>query len=99
MNLPSTDGSTKLSSSVLIDDHGEEFDQEARGDEQTEISDLAKMLGEKICRKAGLKQLFFSFSVDCVTAQAFLQSVKLMMTAEKRIVDLVNSLEVAAAEN
>jgi len=36
-------------------------------DDQAETSDLAKLLGGKICRKTGLKQLFFSFSFDRAT--------------------------------
>jgi len=55
----------KLSSSVLVDDHAGDDGEDA------ETSDLAKLLGEKICRKTGLKQMFFSFSVDKITTLEF----------------------------
>ena len=64
----------RQTSTVLVDDIGEESkaqmpDKTQAEDEQTDTSDLAKLLGEKICRKTNLKQLFFSFSVDYAMTQ------------------------------
>ena len=57
------------------------------------MSELAKVLGEKICKKAGLTQLFFSLNIDIQTAQAYGQDFKLTMLTKKRVSDLIKSLE------
>ena len=55
---------------------------------------MAKLIGEKICRKANLKQLFFSLSIDVPTTLEFQKSIKIMMATEKKVTDLLNSLQV-----
>ena len=89
------EGSTSnVTSSVLVDDQGLDEAAEAQQDEdQKDTSDLAKLLGEKICRKTNLKQLFFSFSIDLSLTLEFQKSVKLMMATEKKVTDLINSLQ------
>lgn len=84
-----------ISTSVLIDQASEEAkgDQEVAQEEQTETSDLAKMLGTKVCRKTGLKQLFFSLNIDMGTTQEFSKNFRLMAATEQKISALVNSLD------
>ena len=76
MNMPKpadAQGNTSnVSSSVLVDDLGQDLPPEAQqqDEEQTETSDLAKLIGEKICRKANcaMKQsltLYTSISTIC----------------------------------
>ena len=62
-------------------------------EESSLVSDLAKLLGEKICKKSGLAQLFFSFNVDFTTARNYSQDFSLMMMTEKRVTDLIKSLD------
>ena len=90
MNLNQDQQAGKQTSTVLVDDVGEEVkaqmaDPTQADDEQTDTSDLAKLLGEKICRKTNLKQLFFSFSVDYATTQEFQKNFRLMMATEQKI--------------
>ena len=100
MNMPkpadAQGNSSNVSSSVLVDDLGQDLPPEAQqqDEEQTETSDLAKLIGEKICRKANLKQLFFSLSIDVPTTLEFQKSVKIMMATEKKVTGLLNSLQV-----
>lgn len=68
-------------------------------EEQTETSDLAKMLGAKICRKTALKQLFFSLNVDMATTQEFTKNFRLMAATEQKITALVNSLDCSTTNN
>ena len=44
---------------------------EKADEEQGVTSDLARLIGEKVCRKASLVQLFFSLNVDLRTAMQF----------------------------
>ena len=90
MNINQEQQAGKQTSTVLVDDVGEESkarqpDQTQAEDEQTDTSDLAKLLGEKICRKTNLKQLFFSFSVDYATTTEFQKNFRLMMSTEQKI--------------
>lgn len=91
MNLPGNSGQapdSNLTSTVLFHESIEEGKREQEGvaqDDQAETSDLAKLLGAKICRKTGLKQLFFSFSVDRTTTQEFMKNFRMMMATEQKI--------------
>ena len=94
MNLPGPNDEANVTSSVLVDDPSQEsrMQAEVAQDDQTETSDLAKMLGEKICKKANLKQLFFSLSIDFQATQEMQKNVRMKMAAETLITKLLNSL-------
>ena len=69
MNMPGAEEQiSKCVSTVLVDDSPEESKAQQNGaqddDVDSEATDLAKLLGEKICKKTGLRQLFFSLSID-----------------------------------
>ena len=64
-------------------------------EENSLVSDLAKLLAEKICKKAGLTQLFFSLNIDFGTARSYSQDFNLMMNTEKRVTDLIKTLDQA----
>ena len=101
MNMPTStmDGQSNITSSILVDDAGPKLDQggdnqeQLDDDESSVVSDLAKVLGEKICKKAALTQLFFSLNIDVNTARSYGQNFKLMMLTEKRVSDLIKSLD------
>ena len=94
MNLPGPNDEANVTSSVLVDDPSQEsrMQAEVAQDDQTETSDLAKMLGEKICKKANLKQLFFSLSIDFQATQEMQKNVRMKMAAEMLITKLLKSL-------
>ena len=98
MNMPSTidGGKNNCTSSLLVDDASSGINQQnemMKEEESSLVADLAKMLGEKICKKTGLTQLFFSLNIDFGTAKNFSQDFNLMMTTEKRVTDLIKSLD------
>ena len=62
-------------------------------EENSLVSDLAKLLAEKICKKTGLTQLFFSLNIDFSTAKNYSQDFNLMMNTEKRVTDLIKTLD------
>ena len=98
MNMPAVDGqsASNLTSSVLIDDHAQAAGQSENANQneeiQNETSDLAKLIGEKICKKTALKQLFFSFSIDVSLTLEYQKNLRLLMETEQKISKLINGL-------
>ena len=66
-------------------------------DEESSLaSDLAKVIGQKVCKKAGLTQLFFSFNVEFATAKQYQSNINLMMNTEKNVTELLKSMDEVA---
>ena len=81
---------------VLVDDHGAQpqVQTEMMDEEESSMaSDLAKVIGQKVCKKAGLKQLFFSLNIEQGTAKQYQSNINLMMNTEKRVTELLKSME------
>ena len=99
MNLPGSDGKSKQTSTVLMDDLATSspgtINEDQAEDLQTETSDLAKLIAEKVCQNTCLKQLFFSFSINPTTTLEYTKNLRLLMETEKSISSLVNSLEIS----
>ena len=102
MNMPVPQGEKpNITSTILIDDSGApgSNNQQLEDEEESSlVSELAKIIGEKISKKTGLTQLFFSLNIDINTARQYGQDFKLTMLTEKRVVDLIKSLDLANSE-
>ena len=96
MSLPdeTKPGGVNTNSSVLVDQDAQEMPQaeEATVEDQNQTTDLAKLLGSQICRKAGLRQLFLSFSVDQGTTEEFSKNFRMMAETEQRLTGLLKSM-------
>ena len=57
-----------------------------------EANELAKVLGQKICRKTGVPQLLISLNVDSHEVVKVKTDFKALTALEKQITDLLKSL-------
>ena len=69
-------------------DAGQRID-EAQTEEEGHQTDLGQLIGMKVCKKAGLKQLLISFNIGTALVRAFENDFKLMFQTEKVLTELI----------